>query len=83
MCETNAGKILTRFILNRIIKHRVNDIHPESQCGFRSGWGTTDIFALRQIAEKGQEKNQELYMAFVDLTKTFDMVNREALWKVL
>ena len=41
------------------------------------------IFPLRQVAEKVREKNQELYMVFVDLTKAFDTVNRHALWKVL
>ena len=79
-----AGKILARLILNRIIKHLVDDIYPESQCGFRSGRGTIDmIFSLRQVAEKVREKNQERYMVFVDLTKAFDAVNREALWQVL
>ena len=79
-----AGKILARLILNRIIKHLVDDIYPESQCGFRSGRGAIDmIFSLRQVAEKVREKNQEMYMVFVDLTKAFDTVNREALWQVL
>ena len=79
-----AGKILARLILNRIIKHLVDEIYPESQCGFRSGRGTIDmIFSLRQVEEKVREKNQEMYMVFVDLTKAFDTVNREALWQVL
>ena len=55
-----------------------------SQCGFRSGRGTVDmIFALRQVQEKAREQNTDLYMVFIDLTKAFDTVNREALWKVL
>ena len=75
-----AGKILARIILNRIIIHLVDDIYPESQCGFRAGRGTVDmIFSLRQVAENVREKNQELYMVFVDLTKAFDTVNRDAL----
>ena len=79
-----AGKILARLLLNRIIKHIVNDIYPESQCGFRSGRGTIDmILSLRQVAEKVRKKYQELYIVFVDLTKVFDTVNRQALWKVL
>ena len=40
------------------------------------------IVSLCQVAEKLREKNQELYMVFVDLTKAFDTVNREALWEV-
>ena len=79
-----ASKILARLILNRIIKHVIDDIYPESQCGFRGGRGTIDmIFSLRPVAEKVREKNQELYMVFVDLTNAFDTVNRAALWKVL
>ncbi|CAM5146192.1 unnamed protein product [Natator depressus] len=41
------------------------------------------IFMARQIQEKSQEKNQDLYMAFIDLTKAFDSVNHEVLWKML
>ena len=79
-----AGKILARVILNRINSSIVNSVYPESQCGFRSGRGTIDmIFSLRQIQEKAMEQNQELYMVFVDLTKAFDTVSRDALWKVL
>ena len=77
-----AGKILARVILNRIIKHVVDDIYPESQCGFWSGLGTIDmIFSPRQVAEKVREKNQELYMVFVDLTKVFDTVKPVGLVK--
>ena len=79
-----AGKILARVILNRVIKHVIDDVYPESQCGFRAGRGTIDmIFSLRQIAEKVREKKHEMYMVFVDLTKAFDTVNRTALWRVL
>ena len=41
------------------------------------------IFAARQIQEKCREQHQGLFMAFIDLSKAFDSVNREALWKVL
>ena len=79
-----AGKILARLILNRLLKHVVDEIYPESQCGFRALRGTIDmIFSLRQVSEKAREKNQELYMVFIDLTKAFDTVNRAALWKIM
>lgn len=79
-----AGKILARLILNRVLKHVVDEIYPESQCGFRALRGTIDmIFSLRQVSEKVREKNQELYMVFIDLTKAFDTVNRATLWKIL
>ena len=57
---------------------------PEIQCGFRSNRGTVDmIFVLRHIQEKCREQNIGLYGAFVDLTKAFDTVSRDKLWKIL
>ena len=41
------------------------------------------IFAVRQLQEKCIEQNKPLYLVFIDLTKAFDTVNREALWTVL
>ena len=79
-----AGKILARVLLNRLVPAIAEDTLPESQCGFRSNRGTTDmVFALRQIQEKCREQNKGLYISFVDLTKAFDTVNREALWHIL
>ena len=81
-----AGKIVARVLLNRLSAHVQHDgeILPESQCGFRSGRGTTDmVFAARQIQEKCREQHQDLYMTFIDLTKAFDSVHREGLWLVL
>ena len=52
----------------------------QKQCGFRKDRGTTDIiFTARQLQEKCQEQNSELYMTFVDLTKAFDTINHEGL----
>ena len=60
-----AGKILARLILNRILKHVVDEIYPESQFGFRALRGTIDmIFSLCQVSEKAREKNQELLHGF-------------------
>ena len=79
-----AGKILARLLLNRLNKHLERDLLPESQCGFRAGRSTADmIFAARQLQEKCQEKNVGLYTTFVDLTKAFDTVCREGLWKIM
>jgi len=79
-----AGKILARVLLNRLIEHLENGHLPESQCGFRSGRGTVDmVFAARQLQEKCQEQYQDLYTAYVDLTKAFDTVSRNGLWKIM
>ena len=80
-----AGKILAKILLNRLNKHLDQaSLLPESQCGFRKDRGTTDmIFTVRQLQEKCQEQNVDLYMTFVDLTKAFDTVSRDGLWKIM
>nr|VZI29872.1 unnamed protein product [Spirometra erinaceieuropaei] len=79
-----AGKIFARIPLNRLNSHLEQGLLPESQCGFRRHRGTTDmIFAARQLQEKCQEMRTHLYSTFVDLTKAFDTMNREGLWKIM
>ncbi|KXJ19957.1 hypothetical protein AC249_AIPGENE24837 [Exaiptasia diaphana] len=57
---------------------------PNMGCGFRTGRGTTDMmFSARQMQEKCREQNLDLFMVFIDLTKAFDSINREGLWKIL
>ena len=41
------------------------------------------IFTARQLQEKCQEQNVDLYMTFVDLTKAFDTVSRDGLLKIM
>ena len=41
------------------------------------------IFAVSQVQDKFKEQNLGLYAGFIDLTKTFDPVNREGLWAIL
>ena len=41
------------------------------------------ILVLKQIQEKCSEQNMSLYAALVDLTKAFDAVSRDGLWKIL
>ena len=41
------------------------------------------ICSLRQLQEKCREQQQPLYLAFVDLTKAFDLVSREGLFALL
>ena len=56
--------------------------YPESQCGFRAERSTIDmVFSLRQLQEKCREQQMPLYIAFIDLTKAFDMVS--GLFKIL
>ncbi|BHF65226.1 hypothetical protein SprV_0200823600 [Sparganum proliferum] len=79
-----AGKIFARIILNRLSNHLEQGLLPESQCGFNRHRGITDmIFAARQLQEKCQEIRTHLCSTFVDLTKAFDTVNCEGLWKIM
>ncbi|KAI8487938.1 hypothetical protein Bbelb_343860 [Branchiostoma belcheri] len=65
-----AGKVLTRILLLRLIKSVLEDVLPESQCGFRKDRSTIDmVFVARQLQEKCREQHQELYLVFIDLTK--------------
>ena len=41
------------------------------------------IFTARQLQEKCQEQNVDLYMTFIDLTKAIDTVSRDGLWKIM
>ena len=73
-----AGKTLARVLLNRLLQHLEDGYFAESQYGFREGRGTAYmVFAARQLQEKCQEQNRDLYITFVDLTKAFDTVSRE------
>ena len=79
-----AGKILAWILLNRLTTHLDQGLLPESQCGFRKERGTTDmVFAARQLQEKCQEQNSDLFSTYGDLTKAFDTVSREDLWKIM
>ena len=80
-----AGKILARVLLNRLNELlEQSGLLPESQCGFRKDRGTIEmIFTARQLQEKCQEWNVDLYMTFVDLTEAFDKVSLEGLLKIM
>ena len=80
---STTGKVLARVLANRLLPLS-EEVLPESQCGFRPSRGTADmIFTARQLQEKCREHKQPLYMAFIDLTKAFDTVDRQALWSIL
>ena len=79
-----AGKILARILLNRLTPTIAEAHLPESQCGFRTQRGTSDmVFVLRQLQEKCREQNLSLFITFVDLAKAFDTVSRKGLWAIL
>ena len=78
-----VGKVFARVFLTRL-QILASRIYPESQCGFRAGRSTVDmVFSLRQFQEKCQEQQMPLFIAFIDLTKAFDLVSRSGLFKLL
>ena len=78
-----VGKVFARVILGRLQK-LADRVYPESQCGFRAKRSTVDmIFSFRQLQEKCKEQNMPLFAAFIDLTKAFDLVSRDGLFKIL
>ena len=51
------------------------------QAGFRPGFSTMDhIFALHSIIEYYKSKKSRVYVAFIDYTKAFDLIDRSSLW---
>jgi len=79
-----GGKILARVMLNRLLTHVAEVILPETQCGFRRGLSTIEmVFVARLLQEKCREQHRPLYVAFIDLSKAFDTIDRAILWKTL
>jgi hypothetical protein len=72
-----------------LLMHRVSKVvEPKllkAQCGFHFGRGTTDaMFVLRQLANMAElTDNTHLHTIFIDLTKAYDWVNMDALWRIL
>ena len=57
---------------------------PEAQYGFHPWHSMVNvIYSVRQVQEKCIVQNLDLYSAFINLTKAFNTVNREALWSIL
>ncbi|RXN35706.1 RNA-directed DNA polymerase from mobile element jockey-like protein [Labeo rohita] len=78
-----VGKAFARVILTRL-QLLADRVYPESQCGFRAKRSTIDmVFTLRQLQEKCREQRRPLFLAFIDLTKAFDMVSRTGLFTLL
>ena len=77
------GKLFAHIISHRL-QIPAERIYPESQCSFCSKRSTVDkIFSLCKLQEKCIEQNQPLYLAFIDLTKAFNLVSRDSLFKII
>ena len=77
------GKLYSRILIDRA-RSVTENVLEEEQSGFRKGRGCVDqVYALRSILEKMNEKQKVAFMAFLDLEKAYDRVQRESLWEVL
>lgn len=77
------GKIYSRILIDRA-RSVTENVLEEEQSGFRKGRGCVDqVYALKSILEKLSEKQKVACMAFLDLEKAYDRVQRESLWEVL
>ena len=78
-----VGKIYAGIEVDRV--RRVTGVSIEDeQRGFRAERGCVDqIFTLKQIGEKAQEKKRRVYVGFIDLQKAYDKVNRKTLGQEL
>lgn len=70
--------------MNKLSSSPADSLLSESQCSFRSGRSTVDmVFSLRKLREKAREHAKDFFISFVDFTKAFDTVSKDALRVVL
>ena len=62
----------------------VSDMLGDIQGGFRMGRGTEDnLFMLERIIEMAKERKDCVFVAFIDMRKAYDKVNRKKLFEVM
>ena len=79
---SHVGKAYSQLLNNCIIKY-CNEVHLfcEEQNGFRKVRSCEDhIFTLISIKRNRFQVNKDLFVAFIDMQKAFDWVNRDLLW---
>ena len=75
------SKVLNARLTEVVERH---DILGEVQGGFRKGRGGADsVFVLHTLLWKARALKKSAHMAFLDITKAYDSVNREVLWAKL
>ncbi|XP_014787911.1 uncharacterized protein LOC106881903 [Octopus bimaculoides] len=79
---STVGKTFACVILSRL-QLLASRIYPESQSGFRRSRSTIDMISSIHQLQKSREQKMPLYMAFIDLTKAFDLVSRKGLFILL
>ena len=78
-----VGKLFGRVLIKRVKAGTESSIGKE-QCGFRQGEGCMDqVFAIRQVCEKYLANGKDVFWAFMDLEKAYDMIDRHGMLRML
>lgn len=83
--QTLIRRLYSRCLVPRLVRwiEQTSLVYP-TQTGFCKGFRTTDnLVILRTLHERLLASKQTLFLAFVDLEKAFDNVNRNKLWRLL
>ena len=77
------GKVYGRILIERV-RALTEGMIGDEQCGFRSGRGCVDqVFVMKQMSEKFCGKNKRLYVAYMDLEKAYDRIDRDDCWEYM
>jgi Reverse transcriptase (RNA-dependent DNA polymerase) len=75
-----AYKVFAKVLYDRLLPH-ANAVVQYYQAGFQSGKSTIDqLFALRQILEKGNEYNIPTHHLFIDFKVANDTIIRNEVY---
>ena len=78
-----VGKVVAHILQDRL-QQLVEEVLPESQCGFRKKHACFDmIFVVRQLVEKSWEHQAKMFFIYIDLKKAYYSVPQEELWQAL
>lgn len=79
-----AGKVFDSIFLQSLLAKVVRMLQLETQCDFRNLRNTTDIiFVAHLLKQKCRVQHIDIYIAFVNLAKVSNIVNRDILWRIL
>ena len=81
--SSQIQSVITRLLAARMDKVcEKNNLYGSMQFGFKSNKSTTDCVFLRLAAlRKARKKRYQISIAFCDLQKAYDLVDREILYK--
>ena len=81
----HIGKVLERMIRSRQdTTAEISGWLPETQNGIIGSRETVDLlFCLRTLCSQCRKFHQPLHIAFIDLVKSYDKIDRDVLWLLL